>query len=258
MIEGGIAALNRETDLELAENSIPTNLELLEGMIGLDPQNATLHTYAAQAYYGLAYGFNEDHRPARAAGFYIRGLRHGIIALELGGAQNLKATAVSDFEQQVSTMNKADVPAMFWTASNWAKWIDMHRDSAAALAELPRPTALMQRVLELQDDYYFGGAHMYFGVYYGARAPVLGGDFKKSREHFDRAREITDNKLLIPDLLQAQYLARQMLDHDDFVARLTRIIQAPDDLYPEIGLLNQIAKRKATMLLNTREASEWF
>ena len=52
MIEGGITALNQETDLELAEASIPTNLELLEGMIIIDPDNVDLHNYAAQAYYG--------------------------------------------------------------------------------------------------------------------------------------------------------------------------------------------------------------
>lgn len=258
MIAGGIDALNRETDLDLAEDSIPTNIEMLEGMIRIDPDNASLHTYAAQAYYGLAYGFNEDNRPQRAAAFYIRGLDHGIRALELQGASHLKTTAIADYEQQVAHMDRKQVPAMFWTASNWAKWIDMHRDSAESLAQLPRPTALMQRVLDLQEDYYYGGAHMYFGVYYGSRSPMMGGDFKKSREHFDRARAITDNKLLMPDLLQAQYLARQQLDHEDFDRRLNRIVNAPDDLYPELALINQIAKRKAAHLLQTRQNSEWF
>ena len=141
MIEGGIAALNRETDLDLAEDSIPTNIQLLEGMIQMDPKNARLHTYAAQAYYGLAFGFNEDHRPERASAFYIRGMNHGIIALELNGARDLKTVAMADFDQQLGAMSKDDVPAMFWTASNWGKWIDMHRDSTASLAQLPRPTS---------------------------------------------------------------------------------------------------------------------
>ena len=85
---------------------------------------------------------------------------------------------------------------------------------------------------------------------------MLGGDFKKSEEHFDRAREITNHKLLVADLLQAQYLARQMFDQDDFHRRLTGIVNAPDDLMPELGLQNQIAKRKAALLL--KKESEWF
>ena len=256
MIDSGIEAMNYETDLQLAEDSMPANLGMLNGMIHLDPENAQLHTFAAQAYYGLSYGFNEDSKPKRGSAFYLRGLKHGLTALELNGAKDLKDSPIANFEEQVGKMGEDDVAAMFWTASNWAKWIDMHRDDAEAIAQLARATALMQRVLELDDTFYFGGAHMYFGVYYGSRAPLLGGNFAKSRQHFDRAREITDSKLLIVDLLQAQYLSRQQQDQQDFHNRLMAVLDAPDDLMPEVALQNQIAKRKAALLLN--KESEWF
>jgi len=256
LIESGVEALNHETDLDLAEDSIPANLNMLQGMIKIDPENALLRTYAAQAFYGLAYGFNEDTQPERASDFYQRGLRHGLVALEINGAKDLMNTPIADFETQVSRLKKADVAAMFWAASCWAKWIDMHRDDPEAIAQLARATALMQRVIELEDSFYYGGAHMYFGVYYGSRAPMLGGNFDKSLQHFERAREITNGKLLIPNLLQAQYLARQKQDQEDFHQRLTSIINAPDDLMPELGLQNQIAKRKAALLL--KKESEWF
>lgn len=256
MIEGGVEALNRETDLELAEASIPTNLELLEGMIGIDPENATLRTYAAQAYYGLAYGFNEDFRPERASKFYQRGLKHGIAALSIKGLDNVTQGPVEELENKLKKMRKQDVAALFWTAGNWAKWIDSNRDTAESIIQLPRPTALMQRVLELDESFYHGGAHMYFGVYYGGRAPMFGGDFKKAEYHFNRAREITNGKLLVADLLQAQYLSRQKFDRKDFHERINKILEAPDDLYPELGLLNQITKRKAQMLLTREE--KWF
>ena len=256
MIDGGVEALNHETDLELAEDSIPGNLNMLLGMIKIDPENAELHTYAAQAYYGLSYGFNEDTRPERASTFYLRGRHHGLTALKLSSGKDLLDIPITEFENQLGQLGKDDVAAMFWTASNWAKWIDMHRDQPEAIAQLARATALMQRVIELDETFYHGGAHMYFGVYYGSRSPLLGGNFERSRQHFDRAREITDNKLLIPDLLQAQYLARQMQDQQDFHQWLSAIIEAPDDLLPSLGLLNQIAKRKAQALLNNEE--KWF
>ena len=256
MIEGGVEALNHETDLELAEDSIPANLNMLRGMISIDPENAQLHTFAAQAYYGLSFGFNEDNRPERASDFYLRGRQHGLTALKIKGGKDLMNSTIADFEKQVSHFDKDDVAAMFWTASNWAKWIDMHRDDVEAISQLVRATALMQRVIELDDTFYYGGAHMYFGVYYGSRAPLLGGNFVKSRQHFDRAREITNGKLLISDLLQAQYLARQQQDQQDFHDRLTAIVNAPDDLMPELALQNQIAKRKAALLL--KKESEWF
>ena len=115
---------------------------------------------------------------------------------------------------------------------------------------------MMQRVLELDETFFHGSAHMYFGVFYGGRSPMFGGDFDRARKHFDKAREITGGKLLVADLLQAQYLSRQEFDQEDFHNRLTRIIEAPDDLYPELGLLNEITKRKARLLLS--KESEWF
>ena len=120
LIESGVEALNHETDLDLAEDSIPANLNMLQGMIKIDPQNAQLHTFAAQAFYGLAYGFNEDNRPERASEFYVRGTEHGITALELNGARDLADSTIDDFSQQVAKMRKNDVAAMFWTASCWA------------------------------------------------------------------------------------------------------------------------------------------
>ena len=255
MIEGGITALNQETDLELAEASIPTNLELLEGMIIIDPGNVDLHNYAAQAYYGLGYGFNEDHRPERASSFYIRGRKHGVTSLSYSGVNNLDGTAEA-LEAELEKLDKDDVPALFWTASNWAKWIDLNRDKPEGIAQLFRPTAMMRRVLELDENYYYGSAHMYFGVFYGGRSRMFGGDFDKARQHFDKAREATGGKLLVADLLQAQYLARQEFDQEDFHNRLTKIINAPKDLYPELALLNEIAKRKAKILLSKEE--KWF
>ncbi len=256
LIEGGIHAMNQETDLRLAENAIPTNLNMLEGMIRIDPDNDSLRVYAAQAYYGLGYGFNEDNRPLRAVNFYLRGLKHGLHALAVNGYKNIRNGSMDELEAMLKKMDDDDVGALFWTASNWAKWIDQNRDKSESLIELPKPTALMQRVLELDDSFYYGGAHIYFGVFYGGRSPMFGGDFKKSEAHFDRAREITEDQLLVVDLLQAQYLSRQKMDKEDFHNRLTKIIEAPEDLYPDLALLNQIAKRKAKLLL--KEEEKWF
>ena len=256
MIEGGIEAMNQEPDLQMAEDSMPANISMLNSFIRLDPENTQLHVYAAQAYYGLAYGFNEDKDINRAEQFYVRGLKHGFIALEQLGLKDIKKLNPDELEQQLEKLTKDNVAALFWTASNWAKLIDINRDDTTRLIELPKPTAMMQRVLELDDTFYYGGAHMYFGVFYGARPPMFGGDFEKSKMHFDRAREITDGKLLVADLLQAQYLSRQMFDQTDFRQRLKFIINAPEDIYPELTLLNQIAKRKAKLLLGMEQ--KWF
>ena len=57
-------------------------------------------------------------------------------------------------------------------------------------------------------------------------------------------------------MLQAQFLARQMLDQKMFHDKLTAVINAPDNLFPDVELINKIAKKKAGLLLKME--NEWF
>lgn len=257
MVEGGIQALNRETDLQLAEAAFPPNIELVEGMLINDPDNQRLHEFAAQAYYGYAYGFVEDMDRARASRLYRRGLEHAKQALILAGldANSLDAQLES-FEHALNQLDEDAIGALFWAASNWAKWVDMNRDRTRSLAQLPRAVALMDRTLQLDAHYFMSGPHIFFGVYYGSRSPMLGGDFEKSEEHFNAARQANDGELLLVDLLQAQYLSRQQFDRASFHALLTGILQAPEDMAPDKGLINSIAKTKAALFLDKED--EWF
>ena len=257
ILDSGNIAMNRETDLELARTAIPANLKLIEGLILELPDNADLRLQAAQGFYGFTYGFIEDEDSRRASGLYRRGLEHALRALMAAGiSADIVAQPQKELERQLAALDRGAVPALFWSASCWAKWIDMNRDDPARIAEMGKAAALMTRVLELDENYYHGSAHLFFGVYYGARPSMLGGDFKRSAEHFDKARAVTGGKLLFVDLLQAQYLARQQLDRQQFHERLTAVVNAPSDIYPEMALANAIARQKARQLLAKEE--EWF
>jgi hypothetical protein len=257
ILDSGNVAMNRETDLELARAAIPANLKLVEGLILELPDNAELRLQAAQGFYGYAYGFIEDDDNQRASALYRRGLEHALRALAVAGVSaDVAALPQDELERRLATLDKSAVPALFWSASCWAKWIDMNRDEPARIAELGKAAALMARVLELDENYYHGGAHLFFGVYYGAKPPMLGGDSERSARHFEKARAVTGGKLLLGDLLRAQYLARQQLDRRQFHERLTAVINAPSDVFPEMALVNAIARQKAGQML-AREA-EWF
>ena len=97
---------------------------------------------------------------------------------------------------------------------------------------------------------------MLFGVYYGGRSPMFGGNFELAAEHFQRANDINEGKLLTVDVLYAEFLARQRFDQEAFHNRLTRVIEAPDDLYPEMALANILAKQRAEYLLSMED--DWF
>lgn len=257
MLDGGITAMNHETDLTLAKDAMPASLKMLEGMLEKDPDNSLLRNYAAQGFYGYSYGFVEDDEPRRASALYKRGFDHAQVALRAAGLKLDVLTArQQDLEPAVAGLDRKALPALFWGASCLAKWIDMNRDDPAMLAQLGKAALLMDKVLLLDDGYFYGGAHVFFGVYYGGRAPMFGGDFAKAKLHFELARAVTGGKLLIGDVLYAQYLARQEQDQQAFHDKLSAVIAAPDDLFPEMALVNKISQRKAQMLL--KQEKEWF
>ncbi|MBI5462734.1 MAG: hypothetical protein HY941_11180 [Gammaproteobacteria bacterium] len=257
LMDGGFTAMNRETDLELARDAIPATLKMLEGMSIKDPRNTQLHLYLAQGFYGYSYSFVELKNPERAVALYTRCLEHAKAALTSQGfVPDPERAALAELEQTLSTTTARQVPALFWSASCMAKRTDVHRTDPRSIAQLARAAALMQRVLALDENYYYGGPHLFFGVYYGGRAPMFGGDFAQSERHFAQARTATDGKLLITDVLYAEFLARQQLDRNAFHQRLTAVVAAPDDLFPDMAFANRVAKQRAQYMLS--KEAEWF
>jgi hypothetical protein len=257
ILDSGVVAMNQETDLELAQGAMPANLKLLEGMLIEDPGNTRLHLFAAEGFYGYTFGFVEMQDSHRAQHLYRRCYEHARVALQQSGLTlDPETSTPEEFEAAVGKAGQKAVPAMFWTASCLANWVNLNRNSPAGIAELASAATLMQRVMVLDDSFYHGGPHLFFGVYYGGRSPLFGGDFQLSEEHFRRAAEINDDKLLLVDVLQAEYLDRQRLDRDAFHRHLTRVLEAPDNLAPDMALMNAVAKQRATQLLESED--DWF
>ena len=257
IMDGNIAAMDRETDLVLAEAAIPANLKLIEGLINEDPGNVELLAAAAQGFYGYAFGFVELTDRQRAEALYQRGFEFGRRGLQrLGVAVDFDTAVPADIDTAVAGLDKQAVPLLFWTASCWAKQIDLNRHDPARLAEVNSTERLMHRVLELQPDYYYGGVYLYYGVYYGSRAPMLGGDFTRAEQSFASARAVTQGKLLIVDVLQGEYLERQRLDQQRFRRLLTGVLNTPVGSFPEMALANQVARARAEYLLASE--SDWF
>ena len=257
MIEGGVVAMQKEPDLEIAKAAIPVNLEMVEGMLVKDPRNDVLHQYAAQGFYGYAFGFVEDSNQDRAANLYYRGYLHGMAALaEFGLDEAQRNSTLEVLQSAVNELGDDAIGALFWTASNLAKWIDMNRDNVQSLSQLSRAVMFMQRVMELDENFFMAGPHLFMGVYYGSRSPMMGGNHALSEKHFDYARSYNKNKLLLVDVLQAQYLDRQRMDQQSFNMHLNSVLTAPTDLFPEQALINNVAMEKARLLL--KRGKKWF
>jgi hypothetical protein len=119
-----------------------------------------------------------------------------------------------------------------------------------------RAVMLMDRVLALDPEYFFGGPYVFFGAFLASMPVALGGDPARAREYFDKARAATHGRLLIVDVLDAQLLLRQTQDRKRFHERLTTVVESTDDAWPDMALINGVARVKARRLLELED--EWF
>ncbi len=254
VLDNSMSALFEEGDLKLAESAIASDLKLLEGLIKSDPGNEHLLFLASQGFTSYALGFVEDTDPERAKSLYLRARDYGMQILSK--RREFDASRSGDLGQFKIALEKfeaKDVPALFWTANAWASWINLSFTDPQALADLPRVQMLMERVIALNENYFFGGAHLFFGTIYAARPPILGGDIEKSKYHFDKCFERANHKFLLPYVYFARFYATRQFDQELYIRILDEVIQTPDDILVDQRLPNAIAKQKAKLLLERVE-----
>lgn len=250
LLARGRSAALEEPDYQLAKEAMPSQLKLLETLLVSAPGDRRLRRMAAEGFGGGAFLFVEDAEPARAKGLYRRCRDHALAALALEPAfRGLAERPLDAFEPALKAASKDDVPELFWAGSCWGAWINLSKDDAAALADLPKVTALMTRAYELDPSFQFAGADLFFGVYYASRPPLLGGDLGKAKTHFEWAHRITKGRYLMTHVLNARWYAVGTQDRELYKQLLEKVLGSPSGQLAESRLADEAAKRKAAALL---------
>lgn len=250
----GIEALYAEPDLKIAETAIASNLKLLDGFHLADEKNKEILELLTQGYASYSLGFLEESEPERASLFYLRARDYGFKRLQLTKAFKDSIPAKeADFSARLPQVKKSEVAPLFWTAFAWAGWVNLNRDNPKAVFDLTIVKAMMNRVLELDETFFFGSAHLFWGSTYGSIPPLLGGSPEKAKKHFERAIEISGGKFLMADVYYAQYYAATTLDEELFDETLRKVEDAPPDIMPGYELMTSLAKRKAKDLMAKKE-----
>jgi hypothetical protein len=249
IMDYGLEAFMEEGDLKLAENALGSNLKLVEALIKGDPENTKLLLMASQGFSAYALGFAEDDSVERARMFYQRGRDYGMrVLLQSKTFKESWDKDISTFTSALRTFSKDDVPALFWTAFGWGSYINITRNDIAALADLPKVSAIMDYVQQLDASFYYGGPLLILGSMEGSLPKAMGGKPERSKDYFDRATKITGGKFLLTYVYYAKTYAVQIQDQELFEALLKKVDEAPADILPEARLTNAIAKKKAKIL----------
>jgi len=257
LFEGMIDQVQQGDDVRLLREGLPALLILLDGLLAETPDNRPLLVLASQANMAFALGFIEQEDPERAGRIYRKGREYGLRALKQNRKFARALEAGERYPEAVRLLTRKDLPALFWTANNWAAWMNLNLRDTRAIFDQPTILALMRRALELDETYYYGGPHLFFASYYANLPPIMGGSAEKSRKAFEEVARISGGRFLMADVFFAQYYAPLILDRELFESTLRKVLDTPPDIDPDIRVMNELAKERARRLLDGVDDIPW-
>lgn len=249
LMDTGFDVINEEQDLYLAEQSVASNLKLLETVIAKDPDNTHYLLLASIGYSSYALGFAEDDSIDRARMFYLRAKEYGMRILTRNKAfRDALGKNVEQFHSALRTLSDEDLPAVYWTAVGWGSYINLSLTDPSAVADLGLIEEMIKLVDERTPTYYHGGPHFVLGTLYGSKPKIFGGNPELSRQHFEECLKINGGKFLLTYIFYAKSYAVQTQNRALFEQCLTTVDTTSIDVDPSIRLVNAIAKKKAKIL----------
>jgi tetratricopeptide (TPR) repeat protein len=227
--------------------SLEKAIALWEGEVAGNPGHASTWARLARAYYLLADGHLRALGPKNEQ--YLTTFEKGTAAGERSLAAHspeFKARVVQEekVEEAIRVVGRDGIPAMYWYAVNLSKW-SRAKGIAALLGNKDRVRGVVQRVLELDETFFHGAPHRYFGAYW-ALLPI-GGDLEKSRQHFERSLAIAPSYAGTRVLMAETYAVKKQ-DRALYLRLLEEVLALPDEAIAELAPETKIEKDKAREL----------
>ncbi|MCE5299317.1 MAG: TRAP transporter TatT component family protein [Spirochaetia bacterium] len=246
-----------EEDVDFARAAGPANLKLLDGLIkGSNYENDDLLLKGCKLYGMYSMGFYEDVTTdkkqekillKKASGLYKKAKEYGMKALLKNNDFKQAADAgPEDFTKSMAAFGKSDAETLFWTAYAWGCYINLNRNVTENVADLPKVIAMINRVVELDDTYFYGLPHLFLIVFY-SMPPMFGGDQVKAMAEYNRIKAISGDKFILAEYFMAKYYCQQTLDRELFDSMMEKVENAAPNVIPE-RLFTGVAKRKAEIL----------
>jgi hypothetical protein len=270
---GGVAAFEEDDDLDLIERALPANIKLLEALLESDPQNRQLLVLLARLYASYSFAFFDGRIEAAeltdmpletggssiaetkktAVRYYRKGNEYALRALEIRHPEVRGQLAdPSNAGSFIRGLDSDEMPALFWYGFTLSADINYNRDSISAVGQGHLVEKAMQRVIEADEAYFYGGAHLVLLVYYASRSPLMGGKPELAIEHYRRIEQINGKGFYLADLYYARFVLYQQQDRSQFTVVLNHILQEPA-AEERFRLYNRIAADRARIYLSAAD-----
>ncbi len=268
LASGGVTYAS-DDDPELIKAAMPFSLKLMESLLAESPRHKGLLFATASGFTLYAYAFVqqeadviEDENLAtaieyrtRARKLYLRARNYGLRGLEVKHP-DFETKLHDNPKSAVRLIMEDDLPLLYWTAVSWAASISISKNDPHLIADLPLVEALIDRALELDEDFEDGSIHTFLIVFELSRQGVEGDPIARSRKHFERAMELSGGQQAGPLVSFAESVSVKEQNIIEFRSLLNRALAIDPDAKPEWRLANLVMQRRARWLLS--RADELF
>lgn len=217
-----------------------------ESILAANPADGATWAKISRAYYFLADGYlRTDPKSDAYLDTFEKGTGAGERALAAISPE-FKARVVKgdDVEDAIKVVGPEGLAAMYWYAVNLSKW-SRAKGLAALLGNKERVKSVVSRVLELDETFFHGAPHRYFGAYW-ALVPV-GRDLEKSKQHFDKSLALAPHYAGTKVLMAESYAVKKQ-DKALFLKLLDEVLAMPEDAIADLVPETRVEKDKAREL----------
>jgi len=250
------AILNQD-DPQTVQEGGTAYLILIDGLIQGDPDNAGRLLAGARLYAAYTSMFVKEQARHTRMMNRARDYSRRAICQEY---EDFCKVIDSPFEVfnvglQKEFTDEDDVPMLHTFAVIWAGYVKANKSDWKAIADLAKVKACVQRVIELDEKFDNGSAHLYLALLNTLLPKALGGKPELAKKSFERAIELSGGRNLMIKVHYAERYARLVFDEKLHNRLLQEVINGETN-HQRLTLVNTLAKIKAKELL--KSGKEYF
>jgi predicted anti-sigma-YlaC factor YlaD len=255
----GPSVYTTDDDPELIKAALPFSLKTLESLLQTSPKHKGMLLTACSGFTSYANAFvqldaeaiestdyaESERLKARARRLYLRGRDYCMRRVEIR-RPGLREALAKDPATALGTV-KYDVDELYWLGASWGSAIAVGVDQPDLVADFPVVRTLMDRALQIDEDYADGAIHEVL-ITLDGMSPTMGGDADRARQHFERAVALSKGKSASAYVAAAVSIAQPANDKAEFQEWLDQALAINPDDVPDIRLATIIAQRRARIL----------
>ncbi len=197
-------AMEQESDLDSLKEGIVSNLQFVESLLYLDPENKDLLATLIKGHAGHGFAIHESdyladqladngnetykfkalHSYAKAIDYGLRYLKiHNILYENLTEAAKKNAGIEELLNMELSN-NQRNREAILFAAQSMAAVINLSKDQMTIVAQLPIAKGMFDWVCKKDPTISFGACQIFYGGYEAGRPAMMGGNPEKGKQIF--------------------------------------------------------------------------